>query len=288
MTTFLASYAAPKPLPRTRRVDPRAAGRIAPATRWLAALVLFFLVDAVQLLLLLPDRTAELFAWAIDPHATSYALGAAYVAGAVFFAHVLRGGAWERVAAGFPPVIVFVWFAAGATALHLDRFTHDRLAFAAWAAIYLVAPVGLPLLVLAQRRRAAPRRAGDPLPHAIRIVMLVAGGAVTAAGVLVFAAPQLAAEVWPWALTPLTARVLAAVIALFGSLWLSVALHRDRAAARIPLQAHAVGLAFLLLAAFRGHGDIAWSQPLAAILVAGVAGMLLLDVGVLVRTARSR
>ncbi len=70
---------------------------------------------------------------------------------------MLLGGAWDRVAAGFPAVIVFVWFAALATALHLDRFTHDGLAFAAWAAIYLVAPVGLPLLVLAQRRRAAPR-----------------------------------------------------------------------------------------------------------------------------------
>ena len=288
MSTFAASYATPKPLARTRRRRPRTAGRITPVTRWLAAIVLFFLLDAVQLLLLLPHRTAELFAWPIDPHVTSFSLAAAYVAGGCFFARVLFGGAWDRVAAGFPAVIVFVWFAALATALHLDRFTHDGLAFAAWAAIYLVAPVGLPLLVLAQRRRAAPRPAGTPLPHAVRTLMLVAGAVVTAAGVLVFAAPAVAAGLWPWELTALTARVMAAVIALFGSLWLSVALHRDADGARIPLEAHAVGLAFLLLGAVRGHGDIDWTEPLAALLVAGVAGMLLVDVAVLVRTARRR
>ena len=288
MTALATTQFRPRPLPRTRRRVPPAADRITPLTRGLAAVVLFFLADAVQLLLLLPGRTAELFAWPIAPHVTSYALGAAYVAGAWFFAHVLRGGAWDRVAAGFPPVIVFVWLAAGATALHLDRFTHDRLAFAAWAGIYLVAPLGLPLLVLAQRRRARPRDAGEPLARRLRIVLLVAGAAVTGAGLVIFTAPQLAADAWPWALTPLTARVVAAVVALFGSLWLSVALHRDRTAARIPLQAHAAGLAFLLLAAARGHGDIAWGEPLAPLLVAGVAAMLALDVAVLARAARGR
>ena len=288
MTALAATPLRPRPLPRTRRRIPSATGRITPVTRVLGAVVLFFLVDAVQLLLLLPHRTAELFAWPIAPHTTSYVLGAAYVAGAVFFAHVLRGGGWARVAAGFPPVIVFVWLAALATALHLDRFTHDRVAFAAWAGIYLVAPVGLPLLVRAQRRRAAPCGTGDPLPPRLRTALLVAGGVVTALALVVFAAPQLALGAWPWALTELTARIVATVAALFGSLWVSVALHRDRAAARIPLQAHAAGLVFLLLAAVRGHGDVAWGEPLAPLLAAGVAAMLAVDLAVLAGAARRR
>jgi hypothetical protein len=76
-------------------------------------------------------------------------------------------------------------------------------------------------------------------------------------------------------------------MALFGSLWVSVALHRGRIAARIPLEAHGFGLAFLLLAAVRGHGDLDWTNPLAAILVAGVAGFLVTDIAVLARMRRA-
>jgi hypothetical protein len=259
-------------------------GQVGRLTRWVALAVIFFLADAVQLLLLLPDRTGELFAWAIDPQVTSLVLGAAYVAGAYFFIRVAMVDSWHRVAAGFPAVIVFVWGAAGATALHLDRFSHDGLSFAAWAGIYAVGPFGLPLLYLARRRAARVPFADTPLPG--RRVLGAAGGAVVLAALLMFALPQATIDVWPWTLTPLTARIVATVMALFGSLWVSVALHGGRTAARIPLEAHALGLVFLLIAAGRGHGDIDWTNPLAAMLVAGVAGMVLADVATLARSRR--
>lgn len=261
-------------------------GQVGRLTRWVALAVIFFLADAVQLLLLLPDRTGELFAWAIDPQVTSLVLGAAYVAGGYFFVRVVMTDSWQRVAAGFPAVIVFVWGAAGATALHLDRFMHDGLSFAAWAAIYAVAPVGLPLLYLAQRRAARAPLADSPMSARARVLLGGVGGAVVIAALLAFLAPQSTIDVWPWTLTPLTARIVATVMALFGSLWVSVALHGGRTAARIPLEAHALGLAFLLVAAARGLGDIDWTNPLAAILVAGVAGMALVDVGTLARKRR--
>jgi hypothetical protein len=243
-------------------------------TRWVAAAVIFFLVDAAQLLLLLPDRTTELFAWPIAPQASAMVLGSAYVAGGYYFVRVVFVDSWHRVAAGLPPVIVFVWLAALATALHSDRFT-PGLPFAAWAAIYAVAPIGLPLLLLAQRRAATPRDAA--LPRSVRIVLGAAGGAVTAAALVAFAFPGLTIGLWPWLLSPLTARIVAAVAALFGSVWVSVAVDGGRTAARIPLQAHIIGLACLLLAAVRGGGDIDWTNPLAVALVAGVAAMALAD-----------
>ena len=112
-----------------------------------------------------------------------------------------------------------------------------------------------------------------------------AGAAVVVVALLAFAAPQSTIDLWPWSLTPLTARIVATVMALFGSLWVSVAIHGGKTAARIPLEAHALGLAFLLLAAGRGHGDIDWTNPLAVILVAGVLGMTLIDIGTLARSA---
>lgn len=261
-------------------------GQVGRLTKWIALAVIFFLADAVQLLLLLPDRTGELFAWAIDPQVTSLVLGAAYVAGAYFFIRVVTVDSWRRVEAGFPAVVVFVWGAAGATALHLDRFIHDGLSFAAWAAIYAIAPAGLPLLYLARRRAVHVPFADTPLSSRARIALGGVGGAVVLAALLAFALPQATIDLWPWTLTPLTARIVATVMALFGSLWVSVALHGGQTAARIPLEAHGLGLAFLLLAAGRGHDDIDWTNPLAAILVAGVAAMVLADVATLARSRR--
>ena len=266
---------------------PVAGGQVGRLTRWVALAVIFFLADAVQLLLLLPDRTGELFAWAINPQVTSFVLAAAYVAGAYFFIRVVMVDSWHRVAAGFPAVIVFVWGAAGATALHLDRFIHDGLSFAAWAAIYAIAPVGLPLLYLARRRAARVVPLADTAMSArTRILLGGVGGAVVLAALLAFALPQTTIDVWPWTVTPLTARIVATVMALFGSLWVSVALSGGKTAARIPLEAHALGLAFLLIAAVRGSGDIDWTNPLATILVAGVAAMVLVDAATLARTRR--
>ena len=109
------------------------------------------------------------------------------------------------------------------------------------------------------------------MPARARLLLGGVGGAVVLAALLAFALPQITIDLWPWTLTPLTARIVATVMALFGSLWVSVALRGGKTAARIPLEAHALGLVFLLIAAARGHGDIDWTNPLAAILVAGVA-----------------
>ena len=83
------------PLEQRARQEPDASASL-PA-RWVAALVLFFLADAAQVLLLLPGRTGELFAWPIEPAINAAILGPAYVAGSYFFVRVLTGarGAWS-------------------------------------------------------------------------------------------------------------------------------------------------------------------------------------------------
>jgi hypothetical protein len=220
------------------------------ATRWIAGIILLFLLDAVQLLWLVPDRTDELWAWEIQPELTSMVLASAYGAGAYFFARVLFGAPWRAVAAGFPAVIVFVWMAAAATFLHLDRFIEDNLAFAAWIALYTITPIGIPLLYW-YNERGSPRRGGSSLPHGVRVGFGVAGGAVVLTGLGMTLSPSTAQDVWPWMLTPLTARVMAAVVALYGTVWVSVALDGTRIGARIPLEAHAIGLVVLLAALIR-------------------------------------
>jgi hypothetical protein len=203
-------------------------------------------------------------------------LASAYVGGGLFFVRVMFGAPWPRVAAGFPPVILFVWMAAIATALHLDRFFEDRLQFFAWAALYALTPIGIPLLYAYERGRA-PAPDGPRLAPAARRALAIAGGAIVLVTLVMLAVPQPFIDAWPWTLTPLTARITAAVLGLFGGVWLSVALDGTRTGARIPLQSHALGLLFLLVALVAGSGDVDWGNPLAPLLAAVAAAMLLIS-----------
>jgi hypothetical protein len=72
--------------------------------------------------------------------------------------------------------------------------------------------------------------------------------------VLLFLAPQAAAAGWPWALTPLTARVVASLFVLAGLAQLGMATDRRWSAARTTLQSQLLALAFIDLA-------IAFSWP---------------------------
>jgi hypothetical protein len=240
--------------------------------RWIAGIILLFLLDAVQLLWLVPDRTDELWAWEIQPELTSMVLASAYAAGAYFFARVMFGAPWRQVAAGFPPVIVFVWMAAAATFLHLDRFIEDNLAFAAWIALYTITPIGIPLLY-AYNQRHAPRPVAAPeFPRGLRLALGAAGGAIVLIGLAMMVSPSTAIDVWPWTLTPLTARIMAAVVALYGSVWVSVALDGTRPGSRIPLEAHVIGLAVLLLAlVIEGEAATAVAAVAAVMLVGSAA-----------------
>jgi hypothetical protein len=218
-------------------------------TRVVAGFLVLILIDAAQLLAFYPDRTETLWAWTIQPPVTSMVLGSVYAAGAYFFARVLFGAPWERVAAGFAPIILFVWMAALATVIHLDRFHEDSLPFAAWAALYVVTPIGVPLLYLRNRRPIG----GAPLPPGLRIALGAVGAAIVSASLVIYVVPDVAIDAWPYALTPLTARITAAVFAVYGGVWLSVALYNSSHAARIPLEAHVIGLVVLVVAFARGE-----------------------------------
>jgi hypothetical protein len=245
-------------------------------TRVVAGLILLILLDAAQLLFFYPARTEILWAWKLQPEVTAMMLGSVYAGGAYFFARILFGAPWQRVAAGFPSVIVFVWLAGIATLLHLDRFIKDGVPFVAWAALYAVTPFLVPWLV-ARNHRLYGAPSGPPLPRALVAGLGAVGGALLVVGVVFLIAPDVAIDNWPWPLTPLTARVVGSIVAMYGTVWLAVAVHRTWAGARIPLESHAIGLAFLLLAIARGEDVIDWDNALAIVIVAVVAAMLVVS-----------
>jgi hypothetical protein len=250
--------------------------RVRPATRVLAIVIVPFLLAGFGILFLFPDRNGEVFAWAVRPRMTAMMLGATYLGGAWFFLRVWREERWHRVKAGFLPVALFAGMLGTATLLHLDRFEHGHAAFWAWTALYFTTP----FLVLGAwlRNRSAdpgPLGPGEVLtPPLLRAGLCLAGATVLAVAALLFAEPGPARQVWPWALTPLTARVVASLFAVGGSALLSVGLDRRWDAARATLQSQALALAGIELATAISWSDFDHGSPLAWLFGGGLLLLL--------------
>jgi hypothetical protein len=256
------------------------------AVRWVAGVIVFFLVDAMQLLFLVPGRSNQLFAWPIAPDLSAYMLASAYTAGAYFFVRVAMGARWDQVVAGFAPVTVFVLLLGLATLLHLDRFRQGSLPFVAWATLYAASPFGIPLLAVLASRWAGADGSGPRLPGAVRGGMALLGTLVIAGALWVFFDPVRFAGDLPWPMTPLTTRVVMGVVALYGSVWVSVAVDGRRSAATIVLEAHALGLAAMLVALLAG--GVPTNSALAPVLLAGAAVMLVGSLAVRVTCGATR
>ena len=246
---------------------------VLPLTRVTAALLLPFLLAAGSLLYIWPDRTAENFAWTIMPPATALVMGAGYFSGLYFFARATTADRWGSIALGFPPIAVFAWLAGVTTILHWDRFHHDHISFFAWATLYAITPFIVPGLWLFNRSRSAPL-----LGQNLSMIPAPAAGALGAAGLGVlltgaalFIFPEAMIPVWPWTLSPLTARILGSFFILVGLVDLSIAADRRWAAVRLVLESQLVGLALMLLAVPRALDFIDRGSPLAAALFSGIS-----------------
>src|SRR5512135_2963037 len=106
---------------------------VLPVTRWLAIIIIPFLVVAAALLYIWPNNTDQTFAWTIKPSMTAMMLAAAYMGGIVFFVQVARARLWHTIHVGFLPVIAFASLLGIATLLHWDRFNHSHISFFTWA-----------------------------------------------------------------------------------------------------------------------------------------------------------
>lgn len=250
--------------------------RILPLTRAVAVAVIVILLVAWIVLFLLPGQTDRRFAWTIAPTMTAMLMGAGYGSALFFFVRVLTGRRWHRVGLGFLPTTVFTWMMLGATLLHWDRFRHGSLPFALWFWIYLLTPFVVPGLWLLNRRHdpGTPESGDVPYPGWVRAAMVGAGGLLLGIAAWMYLAPASAIDVWPWPLTPLTARAVAAFVALPGVAWLAIVWDGRWSAARTMLATVAVGLVLLLIAVARAWDEFDHANALSYVYVAGLAGTL--------------
>lgn len=250
--------------------------RVLVFTRIVAAVVVVILFTAWFALYLHPGETDRRFAWTISSRMTAMLMGAGYGSAILFYMRVLFGRRWHRVALGFIPTAVFTWLLLAATFLHWDKFRHGSFPFLLWLWIYLITPVLVPAVWLLNLRRDPGTSEGSDtvLTGAIKVVVAGAGLLLLAVAAVLFVRPPALIGIWPWPLTPLTARAVAGFVALPGVAWLAIAVDGRWSAGRAALQTVALGLVLLLGAVVRQWSEFDHSNPLSYIYTAGLVGTL--------------
>lgn len=191
---------------------------IFPVTRAVTATVVLALMTAFIVLFFMPDKTGELFAWTITPRLSSMFLGAAYLGGAWILFQTAIGKHWHRVQAVYPAVTVFTIAMLASTILHWDRFAHGNLAFILWVFLYVVSPFLIPSLWIYNQRTDTNEPEGSDVvvPISSRLGVRIIGTGVLLFIIAGFLYPALPISIWPWSLTPLTARVICGWLSVIG------------------------------------------------------------------------
>lgn len=252
-------------------------------TRWASLAIVAILVPAVVVLWGLPGETADLWAWPVKPEMTAIFMGSGYAAGAYFFTRAALGPRWHPASAGVLASAIFAALMLIPTVIHWDRFNHGdapflaAVAFYGWVVVYIAAPL-LVAWIWLRNRRTDPRRPGpgEPSvpPAARRVGQLVSAGALVAAA-LFLASPDTAIDVWPWQLTPLTARVLACFTAQVGLGALLLSFDARWSSWRLLLQTFLVATALLLAGAARAWSDFDEGSAATWIMLGGLVGLAL-------------
>jgi hypothetical protein len=267
---------------------------ILPGTRLVLAVFSGLTLLAFVALFIGAEQTDRVFAWTIKPPTTAAFLGAAYAGGCALELLAVRRGTWAAVRIPFLAILVFTTTTLVVTLLHLDRFHFGspvplaRFAAWFWLAIYVVVPVAMVVvLVLEERRRqVAPDRV--PLPVGLRVALLAQGAVMLAVGVPLLIRPELSAALWPWTLTPLTARMIAAWLLGFGVAVLLAG--REGDLARLDIAAPAYGLLAVLelVVLARYPETVRWDSPAAWVYVAVAVSILVSSAYGLSRLRRIR
>ena len=164
------------------------------------------------------NMTDEWSAWTIDSAITAAAIGGAYWG--AFFIKFMSGleRIWARARVAVSAGLTFTVFNFIATVIHSDKFhtDSDRLTTQIVTYLWLVpyfAGISLGVAIIVHQLRAPgvdpPRVA--PLPGWLKGVLGIQAAVMAGVGAALFIAPADTADnLWPWELTPLTARVVAA------------------------------------------------------------------------------
>lgn len=242
------------------------------------------------------EHTDKYFAWTIANPLTAAFVGACYWAALVLVALAAAERVWANARVAVIAAVVLVPLVGLVTFLHISQFhtdSDDTLTLVGtW--IFIVTYVWLSVLLWICLFRQLRVPGGDPpseapLPAWARWTLLAQGVALLALGAALLVAPETTADVWPWGLTPLTARVSGAWVLAIGVAAVAGARENDWRRLRAPLAAY-IALVVLACIALARYSDVPdWGHPGSWVLVAVMASMLAVGiVGLLADRRTSR
>jgi len=235
---------------------------------------------AVQLWVF-PEETDRFFAWSLRPPLSAMLMGGGYAAGFVLSLLSYRSVPWAVTRLATYTILLFVTVMSVATMLHLDlmHFDSERASaqFAAWLwmVVYIVVPPGLAAMAVWERRRPGvdpPRDA--PLGRGLRTALALQGAVMLVVATALFLFPLSMARVWPWPITPLSARALAAWLVAIGFAGVWSVIEDDLERLRPAAITYTVLGVIWLISVGRAADDVFWGRVSAWVFIAFVVGII--------------
>jgi hypothetical protein len=240
-------------------------------------------IIAVLQLYLFSEQTDKYFAWTIQNPLSAAFLGAGFGAGFILVFLYRNERLWANARVALPGVLAFTLITLAATLLHIDKFhiytsQNPSAVFFSWVwlIIYLLGPL-VQIAAIWQQIRAA---GGDPprtrpLPTWLIVSLGIHAAVMLLIGIPLFIVPEAISPLWPWALTPLTARAVSAWLIGIGLILAHALWENDWRRIRGGALAFAVYCALLIFALVRYPGQIISNASFWAYLFLIVTGLAL-------------
>jgi hypothetical protein len=233
---------------------------------------IWFWIDCLLLttagvqLYILAEATDRFFAWTIAPPLTAAFLGASYLGSLPLVYLSSRQKLWANARLAVYGVFVFTVVTLMATLMHLDRFhlsaslPFARFAAWVWLLIYVTVPPSLIVLTLLQWRVPGvdPSRVA-PLAGWLRGALALQAATLLLVGVALFAYPT--GVPWPWMLTPLTGRAVAAWLIGIGVILAHMVWENEYSRVRNAMLSLALVAALQLGGLARFAATVNWGYP---------------------------
>jgi hypothetical protein len=234
-----------------------------PLRVWLAVEVLFG-VGAVLAIGVHPADSATNFAWPIQPVVMAAVLGAFYITSAPLFLLPLFARRWEMIRVMILPTALFSIVQLAATFLHWDKFSVGITPFYVWFASYLLPPPIFIAAYLWHQRKAAstPPDSSDPMPAWLVQLLTICSLILFLLAIIFFFLPGLVIPVFPWKLTPLTARSFSGWMVVIGGIMFAMSRENHRTRSRLATPMLILVLPALLLQMSRYASEVDWSNPM--------------------------
>jgi hypothetical protein len=194
-------------------------------------------LPAFVVLMSVPDRTDRWFVWTVKPAANARVLGVMYGSACLLGLLGYAARTWPRQRATFVVVAPFAVAATIVTLVTLTPFrAHPWYELAYWLLMYSILFVVVPATFVVEEPRHGGRLPVEASFGPVgRGAVAVLGALLLAAGVGLLFELSYATRLWPFALTPLVARILGVWLGCLGLAHLWAVWDGDRKRARALL-----------------------------------------------------